>query len=66
MNDAHQAVTFNLMLPTLQAWALAEFVKRAGYSDYRALAVDADEAHAMQDAAERLRAALAEAGYAPR
>jgi len=60
------AVTLHLTLPAGEAWALAEFVKRAGYSDYRALAVDADEATAMQDAAERLRIALAEAGYAPR
>jgi hypothetical protein len=59
-------VTLDLTLPTQEAWALAELVKRAGYSDYRALAADADEAHAMQDAAERLRAALADAGYAPR
>jgi hypothetical protein len=60
------AVTLHLSLPAGEAWALAEFVKRAGYSDYRPLAVDADEATAMQDAAERLRIALAESGYAPR
>ncbi len=84
------AVTLHLTLPAWEAWALAEFVKRAGYSDYRTLAVDADEAHAMQGrsvrlqadtvtqahcyairipcftAAERLRIALADAGYAPR
>jgi hypothetical protein len=60
------AVTLNLTLSAQEAWALAEFVKRAGYSDYRALAVDAEEAHDMQDAAERLRTALADASYAPR
>jgi hypothetical protein len=60
------AVTLHLTLPASEAWALAEFVKRVGYSDFRPLAVDADEAHAMQDAAERLRTALADAGYAPR
>jgi len=66
MNDASYTVTVSVTLPAGEAWALAEFVKRAGYSDYRALAVDADEATAMQDAALRLRIALAAAGYAPR
>jgi hypothetical protein len=33
---------------------------------YRSQAIDADEAWTMLDAGERLRAALAAAGYAPR
>lgn len=49
-----------------QAWALAEFLKRVGYTDYRPLAVDEQEARDMQDAGEKLRAALAEQGIAPR
>ena len=49
-----------------QAWALAQFLKRVGYSDYRNLAVDADEAYVMVDAGERVRKALAESGIAPR
>jgi hypothetical protein len=48
------------------AWAFAEFLKRAGYSDYRLLAVDEQEAYAMQDAGEKMRAALAGKGVAPR
>jgi hypothetical protein len=49
-----------------QIWALAQFLKRAGFSDYLRLAVDRDEARVMLDAGEKLRAALAELGYAPR
>ena len=55
-----------LELPDHQAWALAEFLKRVGYRDYRPLAVDDQEAYAMQEAGEKLRTALAEKGVAPR
>lgn len=48
------------------AWAFAEFLKRAGYSDYRALAANEQEAFDMQEAGEKVRAALAEKGIAPR
>ena len=53
-------------LPDGQAWALAEFLKRVGYNDYRPLAVDEQEARDMQEAGEKLREALAEKGVAPR
>lgn len=53
-------------LTETQAEALAQFVKRAGLSDYRANAASDDEAYAMQAAGESLRKALATAGYAPR
>ena len=49
-----------------QAWAFAQFLKRAAVDDYRRLAVDGDEACVMRDAGEAIRAALAEQGYAPR
>jgi hypothetical protein len=49
-----------------EAWAFAQFLKRVGLDDYRALAIDADEAEQMRDAGEKLRAALALHGYAPR
>ncbi len=55
-----------LNLPPDEALALAQFLKRVGLDDYRRLAVDADEAYVMQAAGERLRTALADAGYAPR
>jgi hypothetical protein len=46
-----------------QAWALAQFVKRAGLSDYRVCAVDELESHLMLEAGEQLRRALAQEGY---
>lgn len=49
-----------------QAWAIAQFFKRAGFSDYRANAVDDDEAYEMRDAADVIRNALSEHGIAPR
>jgi hypothetical protein len=53
-------------LPENEAWALAEFLKRAGLSDYRVLAASEDEAYAMFDAGEKMRRALAERGIEPR
>ena len=53
-------------LTPAQALALAQFLKRVGLDDYRRLAVDPDEAWTMLDAGERVRKALADAGYAPR
>ena len=49
-----------------EAWAFAQFLKRVAVDDYRRLAVDGDEACAMQDAGDTIRSALAEQGYAPR
>jgi len=57
-------LTFDL--PADEALALAQFLKRVGLDDYRRLAVDPDEAWAMLGAGERVRKALADAGYAPR
>ncbi|MDM5182215.1 hypothetical protein INH39_07585 [Massilia violaceinigra] len=53
-------------LPDDLAIALAEFLKRVGYDDYRTLAVDQQQAYEMRDAGEKVRAALADKGYAPR
>jgi ABC-type transport system involved in cytochrome bd biosynthesis fused ATPase/permease subunit len=49
-----------------QAEAFAQFLKRVGLSDYRALAASEDEAYEMLHGGEQIRKALAEAGYAPR
>ena len=40
-------------LPEEQAWALAQFLKRAGIDHYRVLAADQEEAQLMYEAAER-------------
>ena len=49
-----------------QAWALAQFLKRAGWTEWRACAVDDEEAYRIREGCERVREALAEAGVAPR
>jgi hypothetical protein len=49
-----------------QAWALAQLLKRIGFSDCRSLAQDDTEVRLMLAAAERMRSALAEVGIAPR
>lgn len=53
-------------LPDHQAAALAQFVKRVGWSQMRECAVDDDETRDIRDALEQLRRGLAEIGYAPR
>jgi len=53
-------------LPDEHAWALAQYLKRIGYADYREKAVSDEEAWAMFEAGEALRAALADEGCAPR
>ncbi len=49
-----------------QAMALAQFVKRVGWSEFRQNAVDEDEAYAIRAAVDQVMKALREAGYAPR
>lgn len=49
-----------------QAQALAQFLKRMGLADYRDHAIDEKEAYQMMHAGEKLRSALATAGFAPR
>jgi hypothetical protein len=59
-------VTLQVELNAEQAWALAQLLKRIGWSDCKKLAEDEAQTQLMIEAAERLRAALAEVGYAPR
>ncbi len=61
-----ERIALQVELPDELVWALAQFVKRLGFSDCRALAVSDEEARQMMQASEILRRALAEAGYAPR
>lgn len=59
-------ITIHIDLPQDLAWALAQLLKRIGYSDCRALAEDDEQAYQMIQATEQVRRALAEAGIAPR
>lgn len=49
-----------------EALALAQFVKRVGWSEMRENAVDENEAYEIKAAIYKLQDALAASGYAPR
>ena len=66
MTETAKTIDLAVTLTDAQAWHLAQFLKRVGFSDFRGNAQDNDEAYAMRDAADRVRVALADAGYAPR
>lgn len=59
-------VVVTLDLPHLQAQALAQLVKRIGWTELRQNAQDDEEAYDMRNAVQELQNALALAGYAPR
>lgn len=61
-----EAARLILELQPVHAQALAQFVKRLGWSEIRALAADEDEAYHMRWALARLRQELDFAGFAPR
>ena len=59
-------VKLTVYLDEARALALAQFVKRCGWSEWRQNAVDDNEAAEMRAAFGELQKALAEAGFAPR
>jgi hypothetical protein len=66
MTDQTKTVSLAVELTDAEAWNLAQFLKRVGFSEFRQNAQDEAEAYAMRDAADRVAVALREAGYAPR
>ena len=61
-----QTIEIKVTLTDVEAWEFAQFLKRVCYSDYRQHATSQAEAYRMVEAGERIREALADAGYAPR
>ena len=61
-----ETTTLSISLTPTEAWAYAQHLKRMGFSDYREKSKTEAEAYESQSAAEKLRAALAQSGYAPR
>lgn len=59
-------VDVKMMLERREALALAQFVKRVGWSEWRQNAVDDAEADLMRAAFCQLQQSLADAGFAPR
>ena len=66
MQTNETPVSVPLSLSDGEAWALAQFIKRAGWSEFRACAVDDGEAYQIRAAVDKLQEALRAAGYAPR
>lgn len=59
-------VSITVKLTSEQAWQLAGFFERLTFADFRANARDDAEASTTQDAGERVRQALVNAGFTPR
>ncbi|MEN9867074.1 MAG: hypothetical protein RL748_2664 [Pseudomonadota bacterium] len=59
-------IKIELDLSQDEASAFAQFLKRVYLSHYRPLAKNDDEAYEMMAASEKLRAAFAQEGIAPR
>ncbi len=59
-------ISISLDLKDNQAWALAELVKRIGFTDLRSLAASDAEAYEMAEAIGQVHKALAAEGIDPR
>lgn len=59
-------VRLSVHLTDAQALALAQFLKRIGWSEMRGCAVDTFETYLIRDALDLVQKDLARAGYAPR
>jgi len=60
-----KTIELRIEITEAQAWDLAVLLTRMGFADYRNQATSDDEAYALRNAAEPIRRALAEYGYAP-
>jgi hypothetical protein len=66
MTNPAKTVFLAVDLTDAQAWHLAQVLKRVGFSEFKLNAQDEDEAYGMRDAADKVRRALADVGYALR
>jgi hypothetical protein len=66
IGDNTMPTTITVELSQTEAMALAQFLKRAGFSDYRSKSTSDEEAYDIQAAAVQVREALAKAGVEPR
>ena len=61
-----KTVSLTLEFTEQEAQDLAQFLKRATFSDYRDKAENEEVAYRMQSVGEKVRALLAENGFSPR
>ena len=59
-------LTLELEADDSSVQALAQFVKRVGWQEFRQCAVSDEEAYQIRAGVEALQSALAKVGYAPR
>ncbi|KAB0670596.1 hypothetical protein F6V30_07945 [Oryzomonas sagensis] len=59
-------VQFSVDMTEQEAWALAQFIKRSRWQQYRDNAVDEEDAYNMMDALSAVRDALAKIKFSPR
>lgn len=63
---SHDPARIQFELPGDEAWALAQFVKRVGWTEMRENAESEDETYLIRSALSQLADALRDQGYAPR
>lgn len=61
-----KTISIPLELTEEEAEDLAQFLKRATFSDYRSKAENEDIAYRMQSVGEKVRQALSDIGFSPR
>jgi hypothetical protein len=61
-----KSITLTTELTDAEALALAQFMKRVGFSEWRQNAIDDDEAYLMRDGCDKIASALVDVGYNPR
>ena len=66
MSKQKSEIIVTIELTDQEAWDLAQFFKRVGFTDYRSNAIDDAEAYRMLAAGEKFRKTLAMHGYQPR
>ena len=66
MSKQKSEISVTVEFTDQEAWDLAQFFKRVGFTDYRSNAVDDAEAYRMLAAGEKIRKSLTECGYNPR
>ena len=66
MLNQRSEISVTVELTDQEAWDLAQFFKRVGFTDYRSNAIDDAEAFRTLAADEKVRKSLAECGYNPR
>jgi hypothetical protein len=66
IKNRSQLRSLEIELTDEQAYALAQYLKRVQYDDFRRRAINEDDAYLMQNAASEVRKALNDAGYDPR